>query len=284
MKTSKALLPLALWPSTHATTPQSSKPTSEVPDWLKNYDFDPPLTCRSSPAGPLSPSNEALTCPPLVDDETALEKRSWRPWTYPPVCVEPEEEATQDAQQQQQRLCVFTHARFRGEAGLSVITTPEAAAAGVGGGVLEDRDPVWEGWARDHHHHHQHPLVVVATPPPYEIRELEGKGLGVVANRTIGKGEVVLRQHPVLLRILDPRRWKHADVMRLLHRAVVQLPLREGRQVMELARAKGGYVVDDIVNTNAFGVLLGGIEHSGLYLEVSVSYLPTYLPKDSFGL
>lgn len=200
------------------------------------------------------------------------------------MCVEPEEEATQDAQ----RLCVFTHARFRGEAGLSVVTTPETAAAGVGVGVLEDRDPVWEGWARDHHHHnhHQHPLVVATPPPPppYEIRELEGKGLGVVANRTIRMGEVVLRQHPVLLRILDPRRWKHADVMRLLHRAVVQLPLREGRQVMELARAKGGYVVDDIVNTNAFGVLLDGIEHSGLYLEVSVSYLPTYLPKDSFGL
>ncbi|KAI5867510.1 hypothetical protein GGS23DRAFT_548710 [Durotheca rogersii] len=68
---------------------------------------------------------------------------------------------------------------------------------------------------------------------------------------------------------MDHRRWEYRDTMALLHRAALQLPAAEIRPVMDLARSKGGYVVDDIINTNAFGVLLGGQDHSALYLDVS---------------
>ncbi|KAI0116661.1 SET domain-containing protein [Hypoxylon sp. NC0597] len=226
----------------------------EIPDWLKDYNFDPPRECSSDPAGPLNLGEAETTCPLLVDDETALVKRSWHPWTYPPACVEAEE-ATDP------KLCVFTYTKLRGEFGVSLVTTPEAAAAGIG--ILDDPDERWEEWARG-----RRPLVV-SEPPPYEVRDLKDKGMGVIANRTIHKDEVVMLRYPVMVKIMDSRRWKQQDVLKLLHRAAVQLPPKEARQMMKLAHSKGGYVVDDIINTNAFGVLLGGVDHSGLYLDVS---------------
>ncbi|KAI4864384.1 SET domain-containing protein [Hypoxylon rubiginosum] len=226
---------------------------SEVPAWLREYDFDPPLQCSSNAAGPLDPRDAEVMCPLPVDDETAFERRSWRPWTFPPVCITPEEEAGP-------KLCVYTYQKLRGDTGISILTTPETAAAGVG--IVEDSDPKWVDWARGS------PLVV-ADPPPYEFKELEGRGVGVIANRTIRSGEVVMLRHPVIVRHMDPRPWKQQDSMKLLHRAAVQLPPKDGLKMMELAHSKGGYVIDDIINTNAFGVLINDVDHSGLYVDVS---------------
>ncbi|KAI1140899.1 SET domain-containing protein [Hypoxylon sp. FL0543] len=244
------LLIPALWPVYVIAKAQKG----DIPDWLKNYNFDPPKQCISNPAGPLNPRESEARCPLLVDDETAFARRSWHPWTYPPACVEAEEVTDP-------KLCVFTYTKLRGELGISLVTTPEIAAAGIG--ILDDPDERWEEWARG-----RIPLTV-PEPPPYEVRDLKDKGMGVVANRTIRRDEVVMHKYPVIVRILDPRRWKQEDVLKLLHRAAVQLPPKEASQMMQLAHSKGGYIVDDIINTNAFGVILGDVDHSGLYLEVS---------------
>ncbi|KAI2634995.1 SET domain-containing protein [Hypomontagnella submonticulosa] len=244
------ILAPALWLAYLATV--DAQP-SEVPGWLKDYNFDPPRECSSDHAGPLNPKETESTCSLLVDDETAFERRSWQPWMFPPVCIEPEKPGDS-------KLCVFTYTKLRGETGISIVTTPEIAAAAMG--VLEDPDPRWENWARDR------PLVV-SHPPPYEVRELKDKGMGVIANRTIRKDEVVMLRYPVIVRVMDPRPWKHQDVMKLLHRAAVQLPAKDGLEMLKLAHSKGGYIIDDIVNTNSFGVLLDNVDHSGLYLDVS---------------
>ncbi|KAI0384297.1 SET domain-containing protein [Hypomontagnella monticulosa] len=244
------LLASAIWLA-HSTVIKAQP--SEVPEWLKDYNFDPPRECNSDPAGPLNPTESELTCPLLVDDETAFDRRSWQPWMFPPVCIQPEKGG-------KSKLCVYTYTKLRGETGISLITTPETAAAGIG--ILEDPDPKWENWARDR------PLVV-SDPPPYEVRELKDKGMGVIANRTIRKDEVVMLRYPVIVRMMDPRPWKHQDVMKMLHRAAVQLPAKDGLEMLKLAHSKGGYIIDDIVNTNAFGVLLDDVDHSGLYLDVS---------------
>ncbi|KAI2611877.1 SET domain-containing protein [Hypoxylon sp. NC1633] len=259
---------LALWLK-HAATAQNPN----VPDWLKAYDVNPPQQCIADPAGPLSAAQTHGMCAPAVDDETALRTRAWRPWTFPPVCVQAQPEEQQEGDGVEAagpKLCVYTYAGLRGEASISIVTTPENAAAGVGVGVLGDADARWEGWARGGSGGQGGPLLV-ADPPPYEIRDLalEGKGLGVLANRTIRRGEVVMLRYPVLLLVSYQGLWRQGDVLRLLHRAAVQLPPLQSMQMLQLARSKGGYVVDDIVNTNAFGVLLAGVEHSGLYLDVS---------------
>ncbi|XXH02615.1 hypothetical protein Hte_008994 [Hypoxylon texense] len=236
---------LALWLG-HGTAGTGAQP-SEVPAWLKEYDFDPPLQCSANAAGPLDPRDAEAVCPLPIDDETAFERRSWRPWTFPPVCIKPEKA-------RDPKLCVYTYQKLRGDTGVSILTTPETAAAGVG--IVEDADPKWVDWARGS------PLVV-ADPPPYEFQELEGRGVGVVANRTIRAGEVVMLRYPVLVRHMDPRPWKQQESLKLLHRAAVQLPPRDGLRMMELAHSKGGYIIDDIINTNAFGVLINDVDHSG---------------------
>lgn len=241
----------ALWLSRGAI---SVKP-SEVPAWLKEYNFDPPLQCISNAAGPLDPRDAEAKCPLPIDDEMAFERKSWFPWTFPPVCIKAEKELDP-------KLCVYTYQKLRGNTGISILTTPETAAAGVG--IVEDPDPRWVDWERGH------PLVV-ADPPPYEFRELEGRGVGVVANRTIHAGEVVMLRYPVIVRYMDPRPWKQNESMKLLHRAAVQLPPDDGLKMMQLAHSKGGYIIDDIINTNAFGVLINDVDHSGLYVDVSVS-------------
>ncbi|KAI0172597.1 SET domain-containing protein [Hypoxylon sp. FL1284] len=228
---------------------------SEVPSWLREYDFDPPRQCRSDGAGPLHPrAIEEAVCPIPIDDVVAFERRSWLPWTFPPVCAEPEDKGGP-------KLCVYSYQKLRGNAGISIVTTPETAAAGVG--VLEDADPRWADWARGR------PLVVADDPPPYEFVELEGRGVGVIARRAIPKGEVVMLRYPVVVRLSDSKHWKNQDLLKLLHRAAVQLPPRDAGQMMKLARSKGGYVVDDIINTNAFGVKINGLDHSALYVDVS---------------
>ncbi|KAI1098659.1 SET domain-containing protein [Jackrogersella minutella] len=243
------ILILALWLGNTSAEAQKG----EMPDWLKDYNFDPPRECSSNPAGPLNLDVTDATCPLLVDDETAFERRSWHPWTFPPVCIKPEKATAS-------KLCVFTYTKLRGATGISLITTPETAAGGID--IVQDLDPVWEEWSRGI------PLGA-SEPPPYEVRELKDKGMGVIASRTIHKDEVVLLRYPVIVRILDPRPWKQEEVMKLLHRATVQLPSKEALQMLKLAHSKGGYIIDDIVNTNAFGVVLDGVDHSGLYLDVS---------------
>ncbi|KAI1779204.1 SET domain-containing protein [Hypoxylon cercidicola] len=239
----------AIWLSRGAVGAQPS----EVPDWLKEYNFDPPRVCSSNVAGPLDPRDTDAICPLPIDDETAFERRSWLPWTFPPVCIQPEKK-------KDPKLCVYTYQKLRGDKGISILTTPETAAAGVG--IVEDPDPKWADWARDR------PLVV-ADPPPYEFRELEGRGVGVVANRTIREGEVVMLRYPVIVRYMDPRPWRQQESLKLLHRAAVQLPPKDGLEMMKLAHSKGGYIIDDIINTNAFGVLINDVDHSGLYVDVS---------------
>ncbi|KAI1761497.1 SET domain-containing protein [Hypoxylon sp. FL1150] len=240
---------LTLWLSRGAV---GAKP-SEIPSWLKEYNFDPPLQCIANATGPLDPRDAEATCPLPIDDETAFQKRSWFPWTFPPVCIKPEKESDP-------KLCVYTYQKLRGDTGISILTTPEIAAAGVG--IVEDSDPKWVDWARDR------PLVV-ADPPPYEFRELESRGVGVIANRTIRTGEVVMLRYPVIVRYMDSRPWKQNESMKLLHRAAVQLPPDDGLKMMKLAHSKGGYIIDDIINTNAFGVLINDVDHSGLYVDVS---------------
>ncbi|OTA98155.1 hypothetical protein M426DRAFT_70346 [Hypoxylon sp. CI-4A] len=251
------ILTLALWLGCTSVEAQAS----EIPDWLRNYNFEPPRVCDSNPAGPLDTKVLDGRCPLLVDDEIALAQHSWHPWTYPPVCIQPEKASDS-------KLCVFSYTKLRGEQGISLITTPDIAAGGIG--ILEDPNPIWEAWARSQ------PLAV-SEPPPYEVRDLGDRGKGVIANRTIRRDEVVMLRYPVLVKIMDPRPWKHQDVMKLLHRAAVQLPPKEALQMMQLAHSKGGYIVDDVINTNAFGVLINDADHSGLYLDVSVSAKPSLL-------
>ncbi|KAH9899047.1 SET domain-containing protein [Xylariomycetidae sp. FL2044] len=222
--------------------------------WLEDHRARSSEKCLYAPHGPLKPARQNTECPLVIDDETAAATDTWHPWSLPPVCVKAQNE-------KDSKLCVFTYVNLRGEAGISILTTPENAASGIQ--ILRDQDLGWVNWGKDQE------ATIESFPPPYEIREIEDKGLGVVANRSIERGEIVMIRYPVLLRKMDLSLWSTHDRLQLLHRAAIQLPPNDGSQMLTLAKSKGGYIVDDIINTNSFGVLLDGVDHQGLYVEVS---------------
>ena len=209
--------------------------------------------CSNNPVGPLSPLVHDTTCSPLVDDET----EDWSPWAHPPACASSSDVA-------QPKLCAFTVASLRGAGSMSIVTTP-AVAANLAGS-LQDPDVAWLEKQRG--------SPFQADPRrPYEIRQLPGKGFGVVATQPIRKHDVVMLNLPLLLQIADVTPWRYRDVMMLLQEASTRLPTAQKQALLQMARQNDGYIVDDIMKTNTFQVMVSGVQHSGLYPEIAVGLL-----------
>ncbi|OTB15221.1 hypothetical protein K445DRAFT_366945 [Daldinia sp. EC12] len=199
---------------------------------------------------------ESLTCPLPVDEESAIDNGTWEPWKRRPYCIEP---LPGDAPGPQ--FCLYTFEPFRGNKGLSVITTPVLAASMVD--ALDDA--VVPPKLRDH------PSSSLTTEgrndPAYVIKDVPGKGKGLVAQRQIKKWEVVLVDYPVMLAhmglfdVVGPE--LREDV---LDRALRQLQEEQQSDILSLARSTGGETIEDILRTNIFGVELGiEIPHLGLF-------------------
>ncbi|KAK6956121.1 hypothetical protein Daesc_001391 [Daldinia eschscholtzii] len=107
-----------------------------------------------------------------------------------------------------------------------------------------------------------HPSSSLATEgrndPAYVIKDVPGKGKGLVAQRQIRKWEVVLVDYPVMLAhmglfdVVGPE--LREDV---LERALRQLPEEQQSDILSLARSTGGETIEDILRTNIFDVPLG---------------------------
>lgn len=207
-------------------------------------------------------SPEFSACPLPIDEDSAFDTGSFSPWKRRPYCVEP---AQDDAPGPQ--FCLYTFEPFRGDQGLSVITTPALAASMVD--ALDDS--VVPPKLRDH------PSSFLVAEgqrsPAYVIKDVPKRGKGLVAQRPIKKWDVVLVDYPVLLTHMDVfgavDDESRAD---LLEQALQQLPKTQQDEVFSLARSTGGEPIEDILRTNIFGVELGlEIPHSGLYPIGSVS-------------
>ncbi|KAK4224916.1 N-lysine methyltransferase SMYD2 [Podospora fimiseda] len=230
--------------------------------------------CINNPEGPLLPllSSNQRTCPPLVDDESSVITGTWAPWEHSPVCFEAKATAASTRKKKlkykaSSKLCVYTtHNTWAGGA-LSLVTTP-IVAANVASILF---DPGMPGLERERGNR----PFKAADPRPYEVKEINGKGLGVVATRRIKIGEVVMVEMPALLSTL--RRvdeWESKDFLRLLKGAAEGLPEEKREELLKCARGGKGYVVYDVLNTNSFQVGVGagvgrGIEHSGLFIGIA---------------
>jgi hypothetical protein len=188
-------------------------------------------------------------CPRIIDDTTTF--RTWAPWTHRPVCVV----ATSDGTT---KYCVFTNANF-GRYGVSLITTPEIAAGSVG--VLEDSS--------------ENINITLqrgeGEGPPYEIRDIPGKGKGVVATRLIPKFKTFMFDHAALVAGTSfPESVKQVQGYSLLHRATEQL--KDPDQVRALAKSSttGADQIEDVLRTNSFQSDLQDLPHMALFPEISV--------------
>ncbi|OTA96847.1 hypothetical protein M434DRAFT_49351, partial [Hypoxylon sp. CO27-5] len=208
------------------------------------------------------------TCPLPVDEESAIDTGSWAPWKRRPYCVEP---FMQDADVGGPQFCVYAFEPFRrAQGGLSIVTTPVLAATVVNS--LDDS--VVPPKLRDHP---SSSLAAAAEKEEEEgeegnrtafaIRDVPGKGKGLVAQREIRKWELVLVDYPAMLAHMDLLDVVGAETRQdLLERALKQLPERQQGELLSLARTHGGEPIEDILRTNIFGVELGiEIPHLGLF-------------------
>ncbi|EFQ31748.1 hypothetical protein CGRA01v4_04776 [Colletotrichum graminicola] len=111
--------------------------------------------------------------------------------------------------------------------------------------------------------------------PPFEIKEVEGKGLGMIANKTLARGDNVMLKTPVLLaHRAFIERTPAADRHALLDAVAGFLPPATRAGFLSQMGHFGGHQVSDIMATNSFQMDVGGGaqddgHHYGNYPEVS---------------
>lgn len=151
--------------------------------------------------------------------------------------------------------CIYTAPSFRD--GLGIAASAPHAADLVGMGSLDNlAAPQFSPGA---------------VEDAYEVRELPGKGKGVVASRLIEKGEVFMVDSPAIL--------VEGELM-----AGMNVPSRKGvlrgavgglegskERVLGLAKSSGGDELLDLFVTNGCGVEGFGVSYTGLFPEVAVS-------------
>ncbi|KAF9874724.1 hypothetical protein CkaCkLH20_07861 [Colletotrichum karsti] len=106
----------------------------------------------------------------------------------------------------------------------------------------------------------------------FKVVEMPGKGLGLVANQHIKRGQRIMAHPPAV--VIHRRFIDKVDLenqYRLLDIAVAELPEPTRKIFMEQMGQSGGHKVHDIIHTNSFEVRLGIRDghHFGNYPEVS---------------
>lgn len=196
---------------------------------------------------------ECLPGPLRLDNHLACELTAGHdaPWTHRPYCGE------------DTNYCVFTNANFRGSSrGVSIIDIPSSNASDVTSTVastsdlLVTEDPKTE-----------------QEPPPYEMRDIPGKGKGLVATRKISRGQAFMVDYAVLVADTQfPSRVKRDQGRQLLREAVFRLPAAD--LVLDLARSSldpdNVPAAEDVMKTNAFTVDIGGKAYMALFPHIAV--------------
>ena len=232
----------------HDGSDQKPVPTSppDAPQWIG---------CLP---GPLK-HKDHVSCTSFVADDDGYDtvlvgSSQWAPWSHRPYCVDGSDK---------KEYCVFTNTSFpRPGQGISIITTPERALS-----------------IAKAFNYPAHPASL-DNDPPYEIREIPGKGKGVVATRRIPKGTNLMVDYAALL--ADESfmlKVKRAEGRRLMTRSVIRLANNK-KEVLGLARSRTdmdlgenwekmagveevikradqevlGAVIEDIYKTNSFSM------------------------------
>lgn len=237
-----------------------------------------PRQCLWHPAGRLSPNppdggehSIFNSCPTEVDEATSAQKGRWEPWTRPPICSKPR-------QRGETPYCIYTHSSLAGSgSGISILTTPNVAAATAP--LVDGLDLAW-GIASSSGVFpspgvgcRKEPDANVResrSPPPYEVRPIEGKGMGVIANASIPFGELLFRERPVLVDMIS--RPSNVDVQQrraMLDRALARLSPVDRASVKALSYHRKEHMLEGIMDANTFSITLNGVPHTGLYPRIA---------------
>ena len=163
-------------------------------------------------------------------------------WPVENGCIEVDEDENENGLHT--NFCSYTDPSFSRGRGMTVITTPEIAER------LYKNSSAFTLPVPDD--------VNVEVNPPYYLKSIPGRGVGVIVNKTLNRGDVIFKYTPVLV--------LHADIfemmdskarMELQRKSIESLPPASRDMFMALHGHFGGDEIEDRINTNAFQIELG---------------------------
>lgn len=192
-------------------------------------------------------------CPtsPLVQTPTSLRckaPRNWytlkgdyAPWSQPPLCIDAFREGEPES------YCIFAKKDFAGGRGISIVSTPAIAKTISELLVFQDPNVIEEV---------NHLSTGQFGPPGFQVITTRDKGIGLVSNRSISRGERIMQEsvpwiyHRSLYTSLSAE-----DRIPLQWHGVYMLPEETRKEILDLHVHHDALddQLDNIMRTNAFG-------------------------------
>jgi hypothetical protein len=193
-------------------------------------------------------------------------------WSMTPKCTQQSKSTP--------NYCVFTSSTFASGRGISILTSPEHAEELTK--LPAFADPTV----------HRNLGVNQLSTPPFVARQMKGRGIGLVANRTIMRGEWLMSFTPAFMMPQDTYdAIAPHDRLQLQRLAIQQLPHRLRNSSESLFGQGGDDFIDDMIGTNSFSLTITtedgryGVQNSDysfLFPEIAVG-LPTSRSCRRFG-
>lgn len=170
------------------------------------------------------------------------------PWTFWPECFS--NEKTPDP------FCLFSNQDFARGRGIIIATTKEFAYA------MLEKDAFVRPEVLERVNHYE--------TPPFEQHEFPGKGRGLVANKTLNRGDQIFASTPIMITDPDLYQLSEEERLALLHRGVETLPKPSQDRFWELMGHFDDDPVDDRIITNNFEVTIDSVSQSALFPEIAM--------------
>lgn len=178
---------------------------------------------------------------------TASQQKGF-PWTFWPECFS--NENTTDP------YCLFSDQNFADGRGIFILTTEPLAY-----GMLQKqafRNP------KSLYRSNQY------ANPPFVQHEFPGKGRGLVANKTLFRGDQIFASTPLLISDPDAYKLVESERIDLLYRGVESLPKASQELFWGLLDHFKGDPVDDRINTNNFEIVVDDVSQAALFPEIAM--------------
>ncbi|CZR54914.1 uncharacterized protein PAC_04799 [Phialocephala subalpina] len=168
------------------------------------------------------------------------------PWTIHPTCTS----------NTTTKFCVFTSQTFYGDRGITILTTPSTARVLSHLPAFNIKTPHLSSLSENDY-----------RDPPFIVAPIPGRGMGLIANRTIERGDLI-KSHPAIAILHNDAVSKdHAlyptHYSPLMHLAIDQLPSNTRNLFLNMAahnESEEPYI--ERIYTNTFGEDFNNQEHS----------------------
>lgn len=158
-----------------------------------------------------------------------------------------------------QLFCVYSFGSFANGRGLSVVTTPQRIE------LIQSLPAFMEGTT----------MGMNENSSSYEVTKLPNRGYGLIAKKTLHRGDRVFANTPIILLDAEAQSLGEVGWIELENIAVSQLP-SETRRLFWGLHGQGGSESDpanDRINTNSFEIEIGDLTYYAVFPETSVKQI-----------